>query len=67
MKDVKEVWKERSKKSKERLEVCNQCEKFDKTFFTCKECGCFMKLKTLFPESKCPLAKWNSYSENQEQ
>jgi hypothetical protein len=61
--DVKEVWNERNKKAKERLEICNSCEHLDKTMVTCKKCGCFMKLKTLFPDSKCPEEKWNDYKE----
>jgi hypothetical protein len=64
MKDIKKVWEERSKKAKERLEICNSCKYFDASIFMCRECGCFMKLKTLFPSSKCPIGKWSSYTEN---
>jgi hypothetical protein len=41
-----------------RLEVCNACEFFNKRLLKCKQCGCFMKLKTTLQEAKCPLDKW---------
>ena len=35
-------------------------ERFD--LFTptaqCKKCGCFMKLKVVIPNQKCPIGKW---------
>lgn len=42
-----------------RYEICTVCDKFNSTFKTCKECGCFMPAKTLVPGSRCPLDKWN--------
>jgi len=41
---------------KERLDVCNDCEYYDKG--RCKQCGCFMKYKTQFYTAKCPIQKW---------
>ena len=41
-----------------RLEVCNGCEFLNKRLMKCKQCGCFMKLKTTLHEAKCPLDKW---------
>jgi len=41
-----------------RLEICKTCEKFDSFFTRCKECGCFLKIKTWFMNSRCPLDKW---------
>lgn len=41
-----------------RLNICKGCPRFYKGTATCLECGCFMKIKTLLPESKCPLNKW---------
>lgn len=64
MLELKTIWTERAKKSKERLEICSECEHLDKTLYTCKQCGCFMKAKTMFPSSKCPIEKWTAYKEN---
>lgn len=59
--ELKTIWTERAKKAKERLAVCDTCDRYDG--LTCKECGCVMKLKTMFPTSKCPLNKWSSYKD----
>jgi rRNA maturation endonuclease Nob1 len=42
----------------ERMPICLECEKLFKPSRTCKECGCFMVIKTSLTESKCPLGKW---------
>ena len=42
----------------ERIKICKECDKFDKTFSRCKKCGCLMKVKARFKNSKCPLNKW---------
>lgn len=44
--------------SQGRLDICNGCEKFIHESNRCKECGCFMNLKTKLAEAKCPLNKW---------
>ena len=41
-----------------RLKICRDCENFIKVTSTCKLCGCFMLLKTKFPNSTCPINKW---------
>lgn len=43
---------------KERLEICKECPRLFAPTFTCKECGCFMKVKTQLKNAKCPLGKW---------
>lgn len=48
--------------AKERLDICNGCERFIKATTQCKECGCIMKLKTKLPNASCPLNKWESIS-----
>ena len=48
--------------AKERLGICNGCERFIKSTTQCKECGCIMKLKTKLPNASCPLGKWDSIS-----
>lgn len=42
----------------ERFGVCKGCERFFKPTKTCKECGCFMALKTYLKDATCPLGKW---------
>lgn len=41
-----------------RLEICNNCEWLDKRFTKCRQCGCFMNLKTTLRRAECPLHKW---------
>ena len=41
-----------------RWETCQACEHFYKPTGTCKECGCFMKLKTKLRAASCPVGKW---------
>ena len=43
---------------KARLEICLSCEKIIKITHQCKECMCFMDLKTRLEGVKCPLGKW---------
>lgn len=44
--------------SEQRLDICKKCPRFFKPTNTCKECGCFMRIKTQLPNSTCPLEKW---------
>ena len=41
-----------------RFEVCKQCPQLIKATNQCKECGCFMNLKTKLAKADCPLHKW---------
>ena len=41
-----------------RYPICKDCERFDSMLKLCKECGCFMPMKTLIPISSCPVQKW---------
>ena len=44
-----------------RMDECNACEHFIKATSQCKQCGCFMKIKTRLSTSRCPLnpPKWD--------
>jgi len=44
--------------SKQRLSICLDCDSLIKVTTQCKECGCFMKLKTRLKHARCPLEKW---------
>jgi len=50
-------WSEESI-AKQRLDICFDCDRLIKVTSQCKECGCFMKLKTKLQEARCPLSKW---------
>ena len=41
-----------------RMSICRSCEELVKELPVCKQCGCFMPLKTKIEESTCPLGKW---------
>lgn len=42
-----------------RLELCNACPRLSVTR-QCKECLCFVDLKTKLRQEKCPLDKWEA-------
>ena len=42
-----------------RLDVCRGCDRLFKPTRTCRECGCFMGLKTWLGKATCPLGKWD--------
>ena len=44
----------------ERLDTCKGCERLFKPTASCKECGCFMALKTWLKDASCPLGKWGA-------
>jgi hypothetical protein len=44
--------------SEKRYEICEVCPRFFKITKQCKECGCFMAIKTKLREAVCPLGKW---------
>jgi hypothetical protein len=44
--------------SNARMEICNGCPKLIKFTKQCKECGCFMAVKTKLKLAACPLEKW---------
>lgn len=43
---------------KARIEICDNCEKFFKPTRQCRECGCFMDIKTKLEQAYCPIGKW---------
>lgn len=44
--------------AKKRMDICEQCDRLIQTTKQCKECGCFMNLKTKLKQATCPLNKW---------
>lgn len=49
---------EETSQSKIRMKICQSCDKLMSGWNICKECSCFMPLKTRLADSKCPLDKW---------
>ena len=42
----------------ERMVICESCPRLIKITKQCKECGCFMSIKTRLEKATCPLGKW---------
>lgn len=42
-----------------RFRTCKACDHIFLPTRTCKECGCFMALKTWLKDAECPLGKWS--------
>jgi hypothetical protein len=41
-----------------RMGICEECPRLIKGTKQCKECGCFMSLKTKLESAVCPIGKW---------
>lgn len=41
-----------------RMIICNSCPQLIPITTNCKECGCFMNIKTKLLTATCPLGKW---------
>ena len=41
-----------------RYDICKSCDQFIQRTAQCKQCGCFMRLKTKLIDAACPLGKW---------
>lgn len=52
-----------NKISKKRLDLCLECKFFQKVRRQCLQCGCFMDIKTRMALAKCPIGKWDAYTE----
>ncbi|MDH3377070.1 MAG: DUF6171 family protein [Gammaproteobacteria bacterium] len=43
---------------KERYDICNSCDSFEQLTKQCRECACFMPLKTRMNITACPRGFW---------
>ncbi len=43
-------------KYKERLGICRECDSLLEA--TCLKCGCYVEIRALKIDSRCPLKKW---------
>jgi hypothetical protein len=44
--------------AQKRLDICLDCDRLINATKQCRECGCFMVLKTKLQNATCPLNKW---------
>ncbi len=44
--------------AEERFSICKACPQLIAATHQCKQCGCFMALKTKLSKAVCPLGKW---------
>jgi hypothetical protein len=45
---------------RERSDLCAACPHLEGS--RCRQCGCFIAVKTWLPQEACPLEKWNRQS-----
>jgi hypothetical protein len=57
------IWAERRKMAKERMEICDKCDYYRPLTTQCAKCSCFMNVKGMWPNAKCPINKWGPYEE----
>lgn len=62
MTTINERLKTRKEVATERLECCKGCEYYNVKTTQCKQCGCFMLLKSVLMDSTCPINKWGKYT-----
>ena len=48
---------------KDRIEICKGCVYYFNPTGTCKDCGCFMKIKARLAPMACSQKKWNKTTE----
>ena len=41
-----------------RLNICKECDKFNKEKWICNVCGCYLEQKAKMSTEKCPKNKW---------
>jgi hypothetical protein len=44
-----------------RFEHCLSCEYLFVPTKQCRQCGCFMNIKTQLANAECPIGKWGKY------
>lgn len=47
--------------AKERLSICESCDRYLPDTGQCSICLCYMKLKTTMANMKCPIDKWEEW------
>lgn len=47
--------------ARERLSICEECDRYICDKMQCSLCQCIMPLKTTMANMRCPLDKWTEY------
>lgn len=47
-----------AEETNQRFDICSTCPEIIELTSTCKQCGCFMYIKTKLKDATCPLGKW---------
>lgn len=47
--------------AKERMSICEACDRYLPDKMQCSICQCIMPLKTTMSNMRCPLDKWTEY------
>jgi ribosomal protein L32 len=50
--------KTKSSLQQSRMEICRSCEFYDELGNGCKNCGCYLAIKTSWASESCPIGKW---------
>ena len=56
--EIPAQWFADSEVSKARFTICQSCDNFNSLTTLCKECNCFMLVKTKLQSVMCPIHKW---------
>ena len=59
LRDAKDYVQVNKNVQKKRYAICQQCDSFENLTKQCRECACFMPLKTRMNITPCPQNKWN--------
>ena len=46
-----------------RINICEGCEHYDSETTRCDECGCFINIKADWASEKCPIDKWDMWTD----
>lgn len=47
------------KEASRRLNICKECKYYTPDTSRCKECGCYLLIKTKWKSEDCPIHKWD--------
>ena len=43
-----------------RTNICKKCKHYDESSDTCRQCGCYLSVKTSWASESCPVGKWGA-------
>lgn len=51
--------------ARQRMGLCEACDRFQEKSKTCQICGCYMPLKTTMANMRCPLDLWFEWKKDE--